>query len=200
MAPRILFLPGAGGDGRFWRPVSERLDRPRERVLFDWPGFGETPPRGDVCGPDDLLRLVLEQIDRPVDLVAQSMGGVLALRAALARPGLIEHLVLAATSGGIDMGQFGSVDWRHEYLAELPHVPRWFVDDRTDLADRLTEVEAPTLLLFGDADPVAPVAAGAFLASRLRNARLEVVKGGDHAFAKDRPEEVAGLIAAHLDG
>jgi poly(3-hydroxyoctanoate) depolymerase len=43
---------------------------------------------------------VLRLIDRPVDLIAQSMGGVLAVRAALENPELVRHLVLTRRPAG----------------------------------------------------------------------------------------------------
>lgn len=56
------------------------------------------------------------------------------------------------------MRRLGAGDWREAYRAALPDVPRWFVDDRTDLAARLGAVRAPTLLLWSDSDPISPPA------------------------------------------
>src|SRR5262245_61703195 len=94
---RVLYLPGAGGHCAFWRPVAELVAHPGDNVLFDWPGFGSNPPRPDVTTADDLYRLVCGYIDRPIDLVAQSMGGLFALRAALDFPQLLRRLVLVAS-------------------------------------------------------------------------------------------------------
>jgi pimeloyl-ACP methyl ester carboxylesterase len=77
-------------------------------------------------------------------------------------------------------------------------VPPWFADDRTDLTARLGEIRAPTLLLWSDADPVSPLAVARLLAERIRGARLHVVRGGSHAFASERAEEVAGVIREFL--
>src|SRR3954471_12643864 len=98
---RVVFLPGAGGEGRFWQPVAELVAHPGETVLFDWPGFGRNPAREDVATADDLYRLVCGYIDRPIDIVAQSMGALFALRAALDYSELVQRLVLVATSGGV---------------------------------------------------------------------------------------------------
>jgi pimeloyl-ACP methyl ester carboxylesterase len=101
---RVVFLPGASGDASFWAPVAERLPDHVDIVRLAWPGLGNVPPRPDVRGFDDLLRLTLATIDRDVALVAQSMGGILALQATLERPARVRRLVLAATSGGVDGG------------------------------------------------------------------------------------------------
>jgi pimeloyl-ACP methyl ester carboxylesterase len=70
------------------------------------------PSEPGVDGVDDLVDLVVDSIVGPVDLLAQSMGGVIAIRAALERPALVRHLVLAVTSGGLDVSVLGAQDWR----------------------------------------------------------------------------------------
>jgi pimeloyl-ACP methyl ester carboxylesterase len=196
---RVVWLPGAGGEGRFWQPACDLVQHPGENVLFDWPGFGSNPPRADVTSVDDMYRLVQACIDRPVDIVAQSMGGVFALRAALEHPDLVRRLVLVATSGGVRAArEMAEVDWRPEFSDSYPSAPRWVVDDRTDYTSRLGELKLPVLLLWGGADPISPPSAGRKLLDLLPNARLHVIDGGDHAFAHDRAGEVAPVIASFL--
>src|SRR2546426_11604326 len=108
---RVIFLPGVSGDGRFWQPVAERLP-PCEKVLMDLPGAGNVPHSQSVRSFDDLVALTLSHMDRPVDIVAQSMGGVVAVRTALARPHAVRRLVLTATSGGVDFKPFAHHEWR----------------------------------------------------------------------------------------
>ena len=83
---RKLFLPGAGGSARFWQPVIERLPAAWDCHSFAWPGLGCEPHRQDVAGIDDLAEMVLAQLSTPADLVAQSMGGLVALKVALRSP------------------------------------------------------------------------------------------------------------------
>jgi pimeloyl-ACP methyl ester carboxylesterase len=126
------------------------------------------------------------------------MGGVLAARLAVEHPERVKRLVLVATSGGVDVRRLGAAEWRHEYRALLPNVPSWFVDDRTDLTDRLAAIHAPTLLLWSDSDPISPQAVAHFLAERIAGARIATVTGGTHTFASERPDEVASIIRSHL--
>ena len=88
---RVIFLPGVSGDGRFWQPVAERLP-PCEKILVDYPGAGTIPHSSSVRSFDDLVALVVTRMNRPVDVVAQSMGGVIAVQAALARPQAVRRL------------------------------------------------------------------------------------------------------------
>lgn len=110
---QLLFLPGASGNTDFWRPVAALLRTPAETVRHvGWPGFGPTPPAPGVVSLEHLAQRVVDDIQAPTALIAQSMGGVVALLAALARPRLVTHLVIAALSGGIDMKRHGAQDWR----------------------------------------------------------------------------------------
>jgi pimeloyl-ACP methyl ester carboxylesterase len=197
-ANRLLFLPGASGSTTFWRPVAERLRHAGERVFVSWPGFGGVPSEPGVNGVDDLVDCLVRSISGPVDLLAQSMGGVIAIRAALERPDLVRHLVLAVTSGGLDVSLLGAQNWRPAYLAEYPHVPRWFADEHEDLTHRFRELMMPVLLLWGDADPISPVSVGQRLEALLPRAELIVVKGGTHDLVCDRAAEVVPHIERHL--
>ena len=196
----IAFLPGASGRSSAWRPVAERLAHSAPGILVDYPGLGGAPPESAISGLSDLTREVFASLPshRTIDVVAQSMGGVIALRAALEFPGRIRRLVLVATSGGVDIRRLGGVDWRPAWLARKTSAPTWFVDDGTDVTERLALVAPPTLLIFGDSDPISPIAIGEFLLNRLPSAQLKVVPGGTHDLIEERPDVVAEWIDAHL--
>lgn len=186
------------GRTEFWQPAADLLAHPAEKIHFGWPGFGGTPPDPKVHGMDDLVASVVAAIDRPTALIAQSMGGVVAIRAALERPNLVTHLVLTVTSGGMNMEDFGAQDWRPSYREANPSLPGWFHSHCEDLTPRLAEVRAPTLLLWGDADPISPVGVGRRLASLLPRAELHVFAGGDHDLGYTHASEIAPLIDRHL--
>jgi poly(3-hydroxyoctanoate) depolymerase len=197
--PTIVYLPGAGGTATFWRPVAERLADLGPALRVGWPGFGDAPADPSVHSVADLVRWTVSRLPPgQVDLVAQSMGGVVAVLIALEHPGRIRRLVLCATSGGVDVARLGATDWRPEYLAELPDVPDWFVVDRTDLTARLTALVAPTLVLYGGEDPICTGSVARLLAARIPGATLACVPGGGHGMAHDQPDDVAPLLRAHL--
>lgn len=195
---KVLFLPGASGAASFWHPVGSGLPRSWEKVYLSWPGLGQEPSNPSVRGFDDCARLVEQHIDRPCDLVAQSMGGIVAIRVALRNPRLVRRLVLVATSGGVDVASLGGADWRPNYRAVFPAAAPWITDERPDHEDDLRRLSAPTLLLWGDADPISPVAVGERLLSLLPRAAIHVISGGTHDLARDDPARVAGFIFAHL--
>jgi pimeloyl-ACP methyl ester carboxylesterase len=190
----ILFLPGAGGSAAFWRPVAERLGTASTRLA--WPGLGAEPAEPSVRGLDDLVARVLAHMAEPVDLVAQSMGGRIAVEVARRAPTKLRRLVLSVTSAGVPM--HGAHDWRADYRRSYPGAAAWITEPQPDLSASIARITAPTLLLWGDADPISPVSVGEHLRSLLPDARLHVVRGGAHDLAQTHAAEVAHEIAAHL--
>lgn len=196
--PKIFFLPGAGGSPDFWKPVGSRLPAEWSKEYFGWPGLGNQPHDPGIKGMDDLVRLVTTRMDGPVDLVAQSMGGVIASRIALERPQMVRRLVLCVTSGGVDMSALGAGDWRPDYRKSFPDAAEWVVAERAAAPLPVEKIAAPTLLIWGDSDAISPIAVGKHLEARLPNAHLEIMAGGDHDVAVTHADEVAALVARHL--
>jgi poly(3-hydroxyoctanoate) depolymerase len=195
---RLIFLPGALGRTEFWHPAADLLKYPGTKVHMTWPGFGGVPREPGVRGIDDLVSRVLAGIDQPSALIAQSMGGVVAMLAALRKPELVTHLVLSVTSAGMNPDMFDAQDWRPAIRSAHPELPDWFTSYQEDLSPRLPGLHIPALLLWGDADPVSPVKVGQRLASLLPQADLHVFPGGDHSLACTFADRVAPLIDRHL--
>ena len=199
MADQIVFLPGAGGRAGFWKPVADAIELPLAKVLIGWPGFGDVPADPAVTKLTDLVDYVFNQVQQPMYLVAQSIGGVVAMLMALKRPQLIEKLVLVGTSGGVDMTQFSGEDWRPDYLRDLPETaPTWFVDDRTDVTHSLSSIQAPTLLMRGEDDHTSPSGVADLLSRNLPNAQLRTIPQAGHQLPREQPIKVAAAIQAFL--
>lgn len=195
----IVYLPGAGGTAAFWKPLADALADLGPAVRFGWPGFGDEPADDRVHSVADLVGWTLARLPPGAsDLVAQSMGGVVAALIALEHPDRVRRLVLCTTSGGIDVAALGAFDWRPQYRADLPHAPDWFVIDRTDVTARLSRIAAPTLVIHGDHDPLCPEAVARALADRIPGATRACIAGGDHMLGRDRVGDVAPLVRAHL--
>jgi 2-succinyl-6-hydroxy-2,4-cyclohexadiene-1-carboxylate synthase len=102
MPTTVVLLHGFAGTGRAWDPVVERLDRERYTALApDLRGHGAAsdarPATFEACVAD-----VLAAAPERFVLCGYSMGGRIAQHVALAAPGRVERLVLAATTAGIE--------------------------------------------------------------------------------------------------
>jgi pimeloyl-ACP methyl ester carboxylesterase len=89
---RVVLLHSALGDSRLWRRQVPALAGRFDVVAPDLPGFGETP---EPTEPFSFVDVVTPHL--PGALVGNSLGGMIALRTACARPDLVEKLVLVGT-------------------------------------------------------------------------------------------------------
>ena len=166
-------------------------------MVVAYPSFGGYPDEMKVQSFEDLQDYVLNQIQQPSVVVAQSMGGIFAVQAALQKPEQVQALVLVATSGGIDLSSFQVADWREDYQQSFT-VPDWFVQHQSDLTDSLEHIRCPVLLIWGDADPISPVAVGQSLHRQIPHAELHIVSQGQHDLAYVHAEHVVQLIQNFL--
>jgi pimeloyl-ACP methyl ester carboxylesterase len=194
---RLVFLPGMSGNADFWRPVADALTA-HEAEFVNWPGLGDNPPDPDVHSYDDLVSLVVDRLDRPSVLVAQSMGGYVAVRAAAVARDRVTHLVLAVTSGGVDLTRFGAEDWRPGSRAAHPSAPEWAFAPTDDLSHVIRTIDVPVLLVWATHDPISPLAVGEHLAGLFPNAQLVAFDSDDHWVARAHATDVAREIAALL--
>ena len=98
----LVLIHGFAGTGRAWDPVLERLDAQTYRAVApDLRGHGAAgaarPVSFATCAAD-----VLAAASAPLTLCGYSLGGRIALHAALAAPERVARLVLVATTAGID--------------------------------------------------------------------------------------------------
>ena len=97
--PTIVLLHAGVCDRRSWREVGARLaGAGRDVVAYDRRGFGDVAPASDPFRHVDDLLAVLDAVspDAPAWLVGSSMGGQVALDAALEAPERVAGLVLLA--------------------------------------------------------------------------------------------------------
>lgn len=194
----IAYLPGASGRSTVWEPIANVLAHRREAFLFSYPGLGDAPAHEEIRSLPDLVQWVASELPERCDVVALSMGSTVALRLALEYPERIRRLVLVTPCGGMNAERFGALDWREAFVAARPFAPRWFVTDASDYTEQLGRISAPTLLVLGEDDAIAPPAIGEFLLERLPNAKLEIVSDASHDLEEEHPAFLASLIEAHL--
>lgn len=194
----VAYLPGASGRATVWEPIANVLAHRREALLFAYPGLGDVPDHASIGSLPDLVRWVASELPERCDVVALSMGSTVALRLALDYPERIRRLVLVVPCGGVNALRFGALDWRDSFVSRRPFAPRWFVADDSDFSEQLSQISAPTLLVMGEDDRIAPPAIGQFLLERLPNAKLEVVSDASHDLEEEHPAFLASLIEAHL--
>lgn len=127
-------------DSRMWDPQWETF-RPSHRVLrYDMRGFGRSPVGpGSYSNAGDLIDLLEQQGVAKASLVGVSMGGRVALEVAIARPELVDALVLVGAG-------FPGHDWSAEMNAadeaEMAALKRGDLDAAVEVTLR-TWVDGP---------------------------------------------------------
>lgn len=96
-APVLVLLHAGVCDRRSWKDVAPALQEVATVVTYDRRGFGSTAPSSTGFSHlDDLWSVLEATTDRPAWLIGTSMGGGLALNAALTAPERVAGLVLLA--------------------------------------------------------------------------------------------------------
>ena len=70
--------------------------------------------------------------------------------------------------------------------------------DTDDIEPLLDQISAPTLIIWGEADPWIPAARGAELSQRIPGARLALLPEAGHLVQEDQLEELTRLLGEHL--
>jgi pimeloyl-ACP methyl ester carboxylesterase len=99
----LVLVHGLGGTIENWRALAPRLASRRRVLVPDLPGHGHSSPLSEALNLDPLTDAAIgiaeaERIGGAV-WVGHSLGGVVALRAAVLRPDVARAVVLAAAAG-----------------------------------------------------------------------------------------------------
>jgi pimeloyl-ACP methyl ester carboxylesterase len=222
----ILFHHGIGGSAGIWAGWWPALIDGYRLVAFDMRGCG----RSDIPAADFAwsLHLLVEDLFAVADaaglkqfhLVGESIGGTVALAAALARP---ERIATLTVSNGAHLDAGGVKAWSDAFLPDRfhddalsPERLAWFASQQeawprdsilnalrvlvgTDLSGRLRDIRCPTLLLHPDGSPFIPVPVMAELHRLLPNAELNVIGHARHGLPYSHAKQCASLLRTFLD-
>jgi pimeloyl-ACP methyl ester carboxylesterase len=188
----------------------------------DLPGFGESPTRErahTVSELADALRLWLAArgIDKAV-FIGNSFGCQILAEFAARFPGCVDKLVLQGPTvdraarflpaqmlrdwrnGRLERARsaaaLGRIDYAKAGLLRAFATMRELVRDRIE--DKLSRVQAPTLVVVGSRDPVVPLAWAREVTLRLPHGELLVIEGGTHTLNYVYPHSMALAIRPFL--
>jgi pimeloyl-ACP methyl ester carboxylesterase len=215
-----------------WSPYLDALAATHHVVAPELPGFGDTARPDWAESVDDLAFFVADIVDAvdavgggaPIAVVGASLGGWLALEAAL-RGARISRLVALGSPGAYIAGDpptdyffltpeervglfFNDASVapqvepahivRNEAMtARLVWQPRYV---SPKLLGRIHRLDVPTLVVWGDDDRFLSLAHGQALADGAANARLSTITGAGHFPALDKPAETAKLTLDFFGG
>ena len=227
----IVFLHGAGGSHHTFRDQWAGLKGVVRLVIPDLPGHGlsgGTPPES----VDDYAAWVVEFVkevglDRFL-LAGHSMGGAIALQAALGSLKGLEALILLGTGARLRISPviFEGIGERFREFA--PELVGWMTsaassdllrEDITndvlstrpatfladfhacngfDVMNRLSAIRVPTLVVSGDDDRLTPLKYGEYLATNIPGAVLKIIHGAGHLSMLEKPTEINAVITSFI--
>ncbi len=237
-APPLVVLHGALATIGMFGDLLPQLARDRRVIAFEQQGHGRTanidrPLRYEQMADDTAALLNILEIDR-VDVFGFSMGGGVAWQLVTRHPKRVRKLISGSASpirshahemaaGSLETTfspeMFAGSPIEIDYQRVAPH-PDAFpalvrkVADLTITAEEIPAevvraVEAPTMIVIGDADIVRPEGAAELFRLRgggvpgdyagLPPARLAVLPGTTHMTAPTRTEWLRSMIAEFLD-
>jgi len=213
-APTLMFLPGYASDMEGAKALA--LDsfagaRGLAMLRFDYSGTGASEGAfedGTLGGwIDQALHMLDHLTEGPVVFVGSSMGGWIALHAAIRRPERVTALVGIAAAPDFTAWGYGEaekaklrrsgrLEQPNPYGPE-PHVTTlafWESGESLRLLDGPIPVDCPVRLVHGEADSEVPLAIAFRTMERLRSAdvQLTVLKGGGHRLSE--PNEIDAIL------
>lgn len=101
----VLFIHGAGANRAAWWQQFAAFSPAHHVIAYDLPGFGESAAADPARLSEQMIGSAAEVLAAAgatrAHVVCQSLGGWTGVRLALARPDLVERLVLCCTLAGI---------------------------------------------------------------------------------------------------
>jgi len=142
--------------------------------------------------PDKVRTLILVCTTPSVNLTSEALGEALALPAEERRNAMVDFLFTPA--GREKDPEMVARNWTTLAVREKDADARRHAAARDhDVTDVLEKIQAPTLVIHGDEDLMAPLEGARMLADRIPDARLELIEGGRHGIATEFPDVVSRL-------
>jgi pimeloyl-ACP methyl ester carboxylesterase len=220
-SPTVVFLPGFRSDmtgDKAMVLAAFCAERGQAMLRFDYSGHGASGGRfedGTISRwSDDALTMIDRLTEGPLILVGSSMGGWIALLAALARCDRVAGLVGIAAAPdftealmwpAMTIGQRAALErdgvvHRPSQYGEPTPVTRALIEDgrRRLVLKAPIELDCPVRLLHGQNDPDVPWEMALRIAERVSSNDVQVilVKDGDHRLS--RPQDLS-LLCRTLD-
>jgi pimeloyl-ACP methyl ester carboxylesterase len=221
----VVLVHGLSGSSRWWSRNIGALAEKHLVAAVDLVGFGRNRSFFGVprflpafAETTALLGRWIETFGEPVHVIGHSMGGQLAIALAAERPDLVRSLILVNAAGmpfrldprphvravpkppygGIGIARVLVPDFFRAGPASVAVAGARVV--RGDMRDRMHAIRGvPTLLVWGENDPLVPLVYGQAMQREIEGSRLVVIPGAAHVAMWDRAPEFNRIALSFLD-
>ena len=210
-APVVILLHGFGSSLHTWDDWARGLSSKHRVIRFDLPGSGLTgaDPTGDYSDARSLqvLGALMDALGvTRASLVGHSMGGRIAalvrlMQYVLPRPVLRMSLAPAYANPSVMTDELVTryYDMMLAPTVRTALIARMEQSVLQDPVPILQRIKAPTLLLWGDADAMIPIANAADYLRALPDARLVTLPRVGHIPQEEAPDAALAVVEKFLD-
>lgn len=224
--PTIIILHGWGISSASFTEVKKLLTEEGFLVKVpDLPGFGDVPLTKNAMTFDDYILFVEKLLDKEkIILIGHSFGGRIAIRVAIRHPKQVHELILTGASGiihpltakqkvalifakagkllPVELNLFRKV--LYKFLGEWDYYKSGALREtfkniyRVSIAEDLSHITVPTLLIWGERDKVIALADAKDMEKRIPKATLIIVPGASHKLPYEMPHVFVEKILPFL--
>lgn len=218
----VVLVHGVVVAGRYMMPIARALSHHRPVYIPDLPGFGRSEGPKKPLDMHELASALAEWMTAAglenADLVGHSFGCQTVSGVAARWPNRVERLALLSPIGDPDNRRLGGHIW--SWVRDCPREPLsvWgsYVGGflrfgprralgtlghsvRDEMEERLSLIEAPTLVVRGELDTIVGRSWAEKTARLLPDGRLAVMRGAPHNVNYKTPRELASILLPFLD-
>ncbi|HEY82484.1 MAG TPA: alpha/beta fold hydrolase [Dehalococcoidia bacterium] len=206
--PPVILLHGGGNDWREWRKNLIPLAQGLRIYAPDLPGFGLSDPPLMPVSPSwfsSFLKDFMEAVGvKEAHIIGHSLGGTLAIALALDFPQKVKKVVL------IDSAGLGPISGKGRLFLFLlgglkkvlgkENKPKFKPRSAKEwlLADRLAELRAKVMIVWGENDPYLPTSQAELAHQLIPDSELRIFPRCRHAPHRERSNEFNHLVYQFL--
>ncbi len=220
--PPVILVHGLAGSCRWWARNITHLAQSFHVYAIDLIGFGQSQGHhpfnldeaaGHLANWMDSLGITRASI------IGHSMGGFIVANLAADSPERVERLTLVGAAAiplnrrypwqslgpvrGLFDLTFASLSMLVTDACRAGPATIWKAArdlGTADITDKLSGIQAPTLVIWGEHDPIIPLRAGKRITGILPDAELVVIRDAGHNVMWDRPEAFNRVVMDFLTG
>lgn len=220
----LLILHGWGSKSDRWQTTAKLLSgRGFQVIIPDLPGFGQSDDPNGIWDFDNYSNFVNDFINslelRKLSLLGHSFGGSIAIKYTTEHPEKIDKLylvgaaairekslkkkivyIIAKTFGFLSFVPFLKKIFYRIIKTDYPHAQGimrkvYLKVINKDLSSLLDNVSIPTVIIWGEKDPVTPLRHAYLINSKIKDSKLEIVPKIGHNLHSECPGMLADAIS-----
>jgi 4,5:9,10-diseco-3-hydroxy-5,9,17-trioxoandrosta-1(10),2-diene-4-oate hydrolase len=199
----IIFIHGGANDWHEWKKNIPFFARHFSIYVPDLPGFGLSQKPDEPVSPHSLALFLKEFMDslsiNRAHIIAHSLGGMVAIATALEYPERINKLVMVDSAGIGELSQRGlfiisfikaikNIFKKNDDVKFKEGKHYWHFEDRLD------QIKAPVLLVWGARDPYLPLSQGRTAHRLIPDSKLHVFPLCHHAPQRESTHKFNNLV------